>query len=254
MKISVIIPCYNEAATVEEIIRRVSDSNAPYERQVIVVDDGSTDGSGTLLEELVQHFPIHVVRHAANLGKGAAFRSALKIADGDIVLIQDADLEYTPGDHDRLLAPLKSGEADIVYGTRFNGKGKRGYWPHYLFNRFSSAVVRAFTSLPATDVLTGHKAFRTDLLQGAKLQAAGFDMDIELTLKIAATRPARFREVPIDYRPRGYRHGKKILPWHAVAILAYILRTALFGIVTRQANTQNIPSKSTTARANASSR
>ncbi|MCK4414537.1 MAG: glycosyltransferase family 2 protein [Candidatus Eisenbacteria sp.] len=225
MKLSVIIPVYNEVATIEEILRRVAA--VPREKEILVVDDGSGDGTPALLERC--RLPeMRLFNHPRNRGKGAAIRTALPHVSGDFVIIQDADLEYDPADYAKLLAPLERGEADVVYGSRFLGRGHHASsrW-HYFVNRTLTQLSNLFTGLRLTDMETCYKAFRAELLRGLDLVSEGFEIEPEMTAK-AARRGARFREVAISYRGRASHEGKKIGWGDGVRTLMTILRFGVF--------------------------
>lgn len=203
---SVLIPVFNEEATIREIVRRVQAS--PIEKEIIVVDDGSTDGTPAFLDALNSP-DVVIVRHSRNLGKGAAVRTGLQHVRGDIVLIQDADLEYDPSDYPRLIAPILRGDADVVYGSRIKGHTRRGYLRYYLGGRMLSCSANLLYGTQLTDVPTGYKVFKTQLLKGLGLAVDGFGFCAEVTAK-AARRGHRIVEVGISYSPRSFKEGKKI--------------------------------------------
>ena len=204
MKVSVIIPVFNEEATILELVHRVQATD--LDKDIIVVDDGSTDATPSLLAGLQG---VTLLRHPRNLGKGAAIRTALESARGEIVLIQDADLEYDPGDYRRLLDPIERGEADIVYGSRILGRTRRGYLRYYLGGRLLSWLTNRLYGTRLTDVPTGYKVFRSSVLRAVRIETDGFGFCAEITAKLAR-RGHSIREVPIAYRPRNFRDGKKI--------------------------------------------
>lgn len=209
MKLSVIIPAYNERPYVEEVIQRVQAVD--FNKEVIVVDDGSTDGTREVLSKLEAEEGIRVVYHERNRGKGAAIRTALEHVTGDLVIIQDADLEYDPDDYPDLLAPFDKGRCDVVYGTRLvRGKAQRVhlFW-HYVGNKFLTTVTNILFNATLSDMETGYKVFRTDLLKSLNLKANRFDIEPEVTAKILKRR-CRVYEVPIAYYGRNYEEGKKI--------------------------------------------
>lgn len=216
MRLSVVIPAYNERATVHELLRRVAAAPLPegMELEMVVVDDGSTDGTRELLAELAEGAdpaPFRLVLHAENRGKGAAVRSGLAAGTGDVLLIQDADLEYDPREYPTLLEPILDGEADVVYGSRFiGGRPHRVlfFW-HSLGNRFLTTLSNMFTDLNLSDMETCYKVFRREMLEGVTLRSNRFGIEPELTAKMAR-RGARIYEVPISYRGRTYAEGKKI--------------------------------------------
>ena len=229
-----VIPAYNEVRTVEQLLGRVAAAPLPpgVEMEVVVVDDGSTDGTREVLRRLAADgslpIPLRYVEHEHNRGKGAAIRSGLAGASGDVVLIQDADLEYDPRDYPRLLLPILAGEADVVYGSRFLGGPHRVlfFW-HYLGNRLLTTLSNMLTDLNLSDMETCYKAFRRPVLEGLELRSDRFGIEPELTAKVAK-RGARIYEVPISYHGRTYAEGKKIGWRDGVAAIWAILRYNLF--------------------------
>jgi len=210
MKLSVIIPIYNERATLREIVERVL--SVPLEIELLCVDDASTDGSRELLEELRGvHSQIHVFPQPRNIGKGAALRRGIQEATGDVVIIQDADLEYDPSEYPLLLEPILSGKADVVYGSRFiSGRPHRVlYFWHSMGNAFLTLISNAVTNLNLTDMETCYKVFRREVIQAIELQEDRFGFEPEITVKIARRR-LRVYEVGISYSGRTYEEGKKI--------------------------------------------
>ena len=212
--LSIVIPAFNERATVEALLRRVASAALPdgVEREILVVDDGSTDGTRELLREIAARGEpaIRLIEQPENRGKGAALRRGFQEARGEIVLIQDADLEYDPREYPTLLGPILEGEADVVYGSRFLGGPHRVlfYW-HALGNSFLTTLSNIFSNLNLTDMETCYKVFRRSLLDGLPLRSDRFGIEPELTAKFARRR-ARIFEVPISYRGRTYAEGKKI--------------------------------------------
>lgn len=206
--VSVVIPAYNESATVERLLRRVRE--VPLNLEVIVVDDGSTDGTRDLLTELEGELIDHLVFHEKNAGKGAALRTGFRRATGDVVVVQDADLEYDPYEFPILLEPILSGRADAVYGSRFLGGPHRVlfFW-HSVGNRLLTLLSNMLTDLNLTDMETCYKMVRTELLQSLPLSAHRFGIEPELTARLAQA-GARIYELPISYHGRSYAEGKKI--------------------------------------------
>ncbi len=208
-RLSVIIPVYNEQDTIAEVVRRVAAAPTPgYDKEIIVVDDGSTDGSGALLGSLRPEFGLVLLRHERNRGKGAAIRTALERASGDAILIQDADLEYDPADYAGLLAAFGS-EAPVVYGSRNLGTSGHGYALYTWGGRFLTFCANLLFGSDLTDINTCYKLFRRDIIKGLDLSAAGFEFCEEATAKVLrAGWP--IKEVPVSYRPRRFAEGKKI--------------------------------------------
>jgi glycosyltransferase involved in cell wall biosynthesis len=227
MKLSVIVPVYNERKTIEEIIRRVQAVDLDLEKEIIVVDDGSTDGTREALQSLALA-ELRVVVHEKNKGKGAALRSGFDRAEGDIILIQDADLEYDPREYPKLLEPILDGRADVVYGSRFLGGPHRVlYFWHYVGNRFLTTFSNMISNLNLTDMETCYKVFRRDVLQKINLKSPRFGFEPEITVKLAKLR-CRIYEVPISYSGRDYAEGKKIGWKDGLAALFHLIRFRFF--------------------------
>jgi glycosyltransferase involved in cell wall biosynthesis len=225
--LSVVIPCYNERATVAELLRRVRE--VPIDKEIVVVDDQSTDGSRDVVAKLAAEWPElrHIIQ-PQNGGKGAAIRRGIAEALGDIVLIQDADLEYDPTDYPRLVQPILDGHADVVFGSRFEGYPRRVmlFW-HRLGNTFLTFLSNATTNLDLTDMETCYKVFRREVIQSIKLNSNRFGIEPEITAKVAK-RGYRIYEVPISYYGRDYWEGKKINWKDGFSALWTILRYGLF--------------------------
>jgi glycosyltransferase involved in cell wall biosynthesis len=220
--LSVLIPVYNEKATLLELLRRVEAVELPVKKQIVIVDDGSTDGSREILKGLGSRAT--VVLHESNRGKGAALRTALAHATGDITIIQDADLEYDPKDYSGLLIPILDGRADVVYGSRFLGGPHRVlfFW-NYCANLFFTFLTNVLYNVNLTDMGTCYKVFLTDKLKAIPLNSERFGIEAELTAKICK-RHLRLYETPISYSGRTYAEGKKIT-WNAgLSYLACLLR------------------------------
>ena len=220
MKLSVVIPVYNEAGTIREILRRVLA--VPFEKEVIVVDDGSTDGTRDLLRAEAAS-EVTVLFQERNRGKGAALRTAFGRVAGDIVLVQDADLEYDPTDYARMLKPILEGKADVVYGSRFGGETHRVlfFW-HYVGNRFLTTLSNLFTNLNLSDMETCYKVFRAEILKRLTLRSDRFGFEPEFTAKVARL-GCRIYEVPVSYDGRGYESGKKITWKDGIAAIGSIV-------------------------------
>lgn len=208
MKLSVIIPVYNEVASIEEIVRRVQETKRAFE--IVIVDDGSTDGTRDVLRRLDGNGNIRVLFHEKNRGKGAAIRTGLQAAQGDVLLIQDADLEYDPRDYPMLLRPIEEGIADVVYGSRFLGGPRRVimFW-HMVANKLLTFMTNLLYNSILSDMETGYKAFRREVIENMPLRANRFDFEPEFTAKVLK-RHYRIFEVPISFNPRDYSQGKKI--------------------------------------------
>ena len=208
MKLSVVIPAYNEEKTIHEIVRRVQA--VAIEKEIVIVNDGSSDGTSQALNRIADECDnIVLIHQTPNRGKGAALRKGFARATGDIILIQDADLEYDPRDYNQLLAPIFDGRADVVYGSRFLGGPHRVlfFW-HYVGNKFLTLLSNILNNLNLTDMEVGYKVFRRQILDGIDLKSNRFGFEPEVTAKIARLRP-RIYEVPISYSGRNYEQGKK---------------------------------------------
>ncbi len=209
MKLSIIIPVYNESDTIEEIIRRVNEIGLADE--IIVVDDGSTDGTRAKLEALVGEYAhLRLFSHATNKGKGSAVRTGIREASGDLLLIQDADLEYDPRDYPALLSPIYEGKAEVVYGSRFLGGPRRStmFW-HMVANKMLTLLTNLLYNSILSDMETGYKLFRREVIEDVPLRSRRFDFEPEITSKLLK-RKVRIFEVPISFNPREYSEGKKI--------------------------------------------
>jgi glycosyltransferase involved in cell wall biosynthesis len=208
MKLSVIIPVYNEVESIETLLKRVQATRKAHE--IILVDDGSQDGTRDILKKLDGKRGLRVILHEKNQGKGAAVRTGMSAAIGDVLLIQDADLEYDPRDYPELLRPIEEGLADVVYGSRFLGRAHRVtmFW-HLMANKLLTFMTNILYDTILTDMETGYKVFRKEVIEGMVIRANSFNFEPEFTAKILK-RKYRIFEVPITFNPRDYSQGKKI--------------------------------------------
>lgn len=206
--LSIVIPCYNEESTIETIVDKVIASPVP-QKEIIIVDDCSKDGTRKILEEKIRPKVAQIIYHEQNGGKGAALRTGFQAATGDVVIIQDADLEYDPGEYPQVTAPIFEGRADVVYGSRFKNNKMKGYLANRMANWFLTRCSNLFTHLKCTDMETCYKAFRREIIQSVEIKEQRFGFEPEITAKIARKK-VRFMEVPISYYPRTNEEGKKI--------------------------------------------
>jgi glycosyltransferase involved in cell wall biosynthesis len=231
VKLSILMPVYNEKSTLAETVRRVCAVQMP--KEIIVIDDGSDDGSREILSRIQKEYEgardglneLRVVFHSRNKGKGAAIKTGLGYVSGDIVIIQDADLEYDPADYRQLVDPILAGHADVVYGTRFAGGGSHRvlfFW-HSVGNRALTLISNMLTNLNLSDMEVGSKVFRAEVLKSVDLKSQRFGFEPEITVKLAK-KGCRFYEVPISYHGRTYEEGKKITWKDGVAALYTIIR------------------------------
>ena len=224
--ISVVMPVYNEAKTIKEIVKNVQAVG--LEKEIIIVDDASTDGTREILNELKDKEGITVLYHQSNQGKGAALRTAFKQVKGEIVIIQDADLEYDPNEYNKLIKPIIEGKADAVYGSRFLGGPHRVlfFW-HYVGNRIFTLLSNMLTNLNLTDMETCYKVFKASLLNKFTIESNRFGVEPEITAKLAKLK-CRIYEVDISYSGRDYTEGKKINWKDGIAALYWILKYNLW--------------------------
>ena len=229
MKLSIVIPCYNEIKTIETIVQQVLAVDLPVERELVIVDDYSLDGTRDYLQTLEHQDEIKVVYHEVNKGKGAALRTGFAHASGDIIIIQDADLEYDPREYLKLIKPILDGKADVVYGSRFiGGESHRVlYFWHSMGNRFLTLLSNMFTDLNLTDMEVCYKVFKRTILEQIKLTEDRFGFEPEFTAKIARLNCAIY-EVGVSYYGRTYEEGKKINWKDGVRAIYVIVKCGLF--------------------------
>jgi len=227
MLISIIMPVYNEERYIGEIIGRVLKTD--IEKELIIIDDFSTDGTREILNKFNRHEGVNIILHERNKGKGAAIRTGLRKVSGDVVIIQDADLEYDPRDYPKLLEPIQDGRADAVFGSRFLGGPHRVlfFW-HYIGNKVLTLLSNILSNLNLTDMETGFKAFKADVIKGMGLKSDRFGFEPEVTARLARKR-YRIYETPISYSGRSYAEGKKITWKDGLAAIIHIIRFNLLG-------------------------
>ena len=228
MKISIIIPCYNEENTIEKIVNKILDLKN-LDLEIILVDDNSTDGSKKIIDTKIKNRVNKVIFNDRNYGKGYSIRKGIEVATGDITIIQDADLEYDPKDYEKILEPFKIDVADVVYGSRFIGSDKKRvlYFWHTVGNKFLTLFSNIFTDLNLSDMEVGYKAFRTDVLKSINLKENRFGFEPEITAKISK-KSLRLYEVGISYFGRKYNEGKKITWKDGFSAIRCIIKYNLF--------------------------
>ena len=232
MKISIIIPCYNEKDTINEIVKKVNNADVLHcEKEIIVIDDNSNDGTSTILDELKKNFAIaKLIKNSKNQGKGFSIREGIKNSNGDIIIIQDADLEYDPNDYNKLLEPILDGYADAVYGSRFLGSSRVRvlYFWHRVGNFILTFLSNMFSNLNLTDMEVCYKAFKSSVLKNINLKENRFGFEPEVTAKLSKVRNLRLYEVSVSYYGRKYSEGKKITWKDGFSALRCILIYNLF--------------------------
>lgn len=230
-KISIVIPVYNEESTIHAVIDKVKSVPLQYEKEIIIVDDCSTDKTKEILQDVIQTngSALKVIYHNKNKGKGAALKTGFASAGGDIIIIQDADLEYDPVEYPKLIKPILDGKADVVYGSRFSGEGPHRilYFWHYVGNKFLTILSNMFTNLNLSDMETCYKVFRREVLSKIDIKEKGFGFEPEITAKIAKT-GCRVYEVGISYYGRTYTEGKKIKWTDGIKAFWCIIKYGLF--------------------------
>jgi glycosyltransferase involved in cell wall biosynthesis len=232
--LSIIIPCFNEKAFIRTVLEKVSGVvlESGLQKEIIVVDDGSTDGTPEIVEEFQKQSAVtlHLIRHSRNSGKGACINTGLQQVTGQVVVIQDADLEYDPRDYNKLLAPIVEGYADVVYGSRFMGSGPHRvlFFFHTMGNKFLTFLSNLFTELNLTDMETGYKMFRTEIIKQVVLKEKRFGIEPEITARISRIKNIRIYETGIAYYGRTYDEGKKINWKDGVRAIFCILKYNIF--------------------------
>ncbi len=229
MKLSIIIPCYNEVNTIENIVAKVKNLQYP-KKEIIIIDDASNDGTREKLKNKIEPAVDRIIYHEHNFGKGAALRTGIKVATGDIVVIQDADLEYDPDEIPKLIQPILDGKAEVVYGSRFMGSGAHRavfFW-HMIGNKFLTSLSNMFANINLTDIETCYKAFKREVIQSIDIKENRFGFEVEITAKVAKKK-YRIYEVGISYYGRIYAEGKKASWRDGVSALRCIIKYNLFG-------------------------
>ena len=229
MKLSIIIPCYNEKKTIEKVVKNIL-SFCDFNKEIIIVDDGSTDGSVEIIKKVENETKeLKAIFLNNNFGKGHALKIGLKSCSGNVVVIQDADLEYSPKDYNKLILPFSEADADVVYGSRFLGSrySRLHYFSHYIANKILTFVCNVFTNLNMTDMQTGYKLFKRDVINTIDIKEKSFGVEPEITIKLAK-KGYKFFEVPISYNGRSYAEGKKIRAKDGIIALYCIFKYKFF--------------------------
>ncbi len=225
--LSVLIPVYNERATIETLLHRVVQADAGIPKQILVADDGSSDGTREILSRL--KLPdVQVIFMPDNVGRGGVLKHLWTLATGEILVHQDADLEYDPGDYKALVTPILTNTADVVYGSRFKGSIERMRWVNRLGNQTMTAACRALYGIAVSDLMTCYKMYRASLIRGLHIRANGFDFEAEFTARLAQ-HGARFAEVPVSFQGRTVEEGKKIRAFDAVRVMRELVRCRVTG-------------------------
>jgi glycosyltransferase involved in cell wall biosynthesis len=222
VRLSVLMPVYNECETLEEIVKQVLATGLAHE--IVMVDDGSTDGTRDVMKQWEKDLVVKVIFHEKNMGKGSAVRTAISAAEGEMMVIQDADLEYDPRDYPKLIQPIVEGRADVVYGSRFlGGPARKVYFWHRVGNLMLTLLTNILYNIDLTDMETCYKCFRSDVVRSMPLHSRRFELEPEITAKIAK-KGFRIYEVPISYYGREYHEGKKITGWDALPALWTLIK------------------------------
>ena len=225
-KVSIVIPIYNEKKTILKILEKVEKSDTlGLEKEIILVDDGSTDGTKEILKKLENKY--QVIYHQENSGKGAAVRTGFKKVSGDIILIQDADLELSPENYPEILKPILLGKSEVVYSSRYQKYNPHHYYHYYLGGKIISFLTNIFYGSKLSDVYCGYKVFKTDVLKNLNLESNGFEIEQELTIK-TLKKGYQILEVPISYYPRTRQEGKKIRAWDGLKAIWLIIKYKFF--------------------------
>ena len=225
MKLSIIIPCFNEVSTIEDIIVKINIQK-DYNKEIIIVDDGSTDGTLEILKNKLFKHVDHIIYNERNYGKGYSIRKGIQFASGDVLIIQDADLEYDPSDYFKLIEPIRAGYADVVYGSRLTRAKATSIvgFPNYIGNILLTFLMNLLFNKIFTDIATGYKVFKKDVIKNMEIISDGFEIEPEITAKISLNKGLRIFEVPITINSRGVKEGKKVKWWHFFTYIFSIIK------------------------------